>query len=118
MGDGDAGGDERLLCRAGELDDVPEGGDGERAADAGGAERGGDPLRDAADVDGLGHVAVLEVPPHRHLHRLALLLLLLLLLPPPLADVVGAASRSRSRAEVVAAVALDSAAVAAREAAE
>lgn len=39
VGDGDAGGDEVLLGRPGELDDVPEGGDRERAADAGGAER-------------------------------------------------------------------------------
>lgn len=109
VGDGDAGGDEVLLGRPGELDDVPEGGDGERAADAGGAERGGDARGDAAGVDAVGEVAVLEVPPHGHLHRLALLLLLLLLLvgsPPPHAACPGG-GRAEEAAAAGAAVAAD-----------
>jgi hypothetical protein len=76
VGDGDARGGERLLGGARELQHVPEGGDGERPADAGGAEGGGNARGDAVDVDAVGDVAVLEVPPHRHPHRSAALAVL------------------------------------------
>jgi hypothetical protein len=75
VGDGDARSGERLLRGPRELQHVTEGGDGERPADARGAEGSGHARGDAADVDAVGDVAVLEVPPHRHPHRPALLVL-------------------------------------------
>jgi hypothetical protein len=75
VGDGDPGGGERLLCRTRELEHVAEGGDGQGPADAGGAQGGRHSRRHAVDVDAVGDVAVLEVPPHRHPHRPALVVL-------------------------------------------
>lgn len=98
MGDGDPGGGERLLRGARELEHVAEGGDGEGPADAGGAQGGRHPRGDAADVDAVGDVAVLEVPPHRHPHRPALVVLRRR--PPPLAAAV--AARAAGRAEAAA----------------
>lgn len=86
MGDGDARSGEGLLRGPRELQHVPESGDGERPADARGAEGGGHARGEAADVDAVGDAAVLEVPPHRHPHRPALLVLRRLGRgPPPLA---------------------------------
>lgn len=86
MGDGDARSGEGLLRRPRELQHVPESGDGEWPADARGADGGGHARGEAADVDAVGDVAVLEVPPHRHPHRPALLFLRRLGRgPPPLA---------------------------------
>jgi len=85
VGDGDARSGERLLRGPRELQHVTEGGDGERPADARGAEGSGHARGDAADVDAVGDVAVLEVPPYRHPHLPALLLQRRGRGPPPLA---------------------------------
>lgn len=85
----DAGGGEGLLGGAGEHVDVAEGGDLDGPADAGGAQRRRDARGDAAWVGARRELAPLEVPPHRHFHRLALLRLLLEVPPPPLAAGAG-----------------------------
>lgn len=118
MGDGDPRGGELLLRGPRELQHVAEGGDGERPADARGAEGRGHARGDAADVDAVGDVAVLEVPPHRHRHRPGLLVLLRREErgPPPLAAV----AVDRGAEAAAAAVAADAVGVGVRrrEAAE
>jgi hypothetical protein len=98
VGDGNSSGGERLLRGARELEHVAEGGDGEGAADAGGAQGGREPRRDAADVDAVGDVAVLEVPPHRHPYRPALVVLRRG--SPPLAAAVATRDARRDEAAV------------------
>lgn len=72
----DPGGDEGLLRGPRELRNVPECRDRDRAPDAARSEGRGDPMSHAEHVHPGGDVAVLEVPPHRDLHALALLLVL------------------------------------------
>ena len=80
MRQGDAGVGERLLLGGWDAADVAEGGDLDGPADAGAPQRLRDARGEVARAGAAREAAHLEVPPHRHLHRLGLLPLVLLLL--------------------------------------
>lgn len=90
MRQGDAGVGKRLLLGGRDACDVAEGGDLDGPADAGAPQRLRDARGEVARVGAAREAAPLEVPPHRHLHRLGLLpvVLLLLLLLQLLVEVV------------------------------
>lgn len=67
--EGDAGAGEGVLYVVGDAVGVPVGGDGDGAGVAGGGEGGAHVLRDEVGVAVAGDMAVLDVPPHRGLHR-------------------------------------------------
>jgi len=67
--EGDAGAGEGVLDVVGDAVGVPVGGDGDGAGVAGGGEGGAHVLRDEVGVAVAGDLAVLDVPPHRGLHR-------------------------------------------------
>lgn len=72
MVEGDAGAGEGVLDVVGDAVGVPIGGDGDGAGVAGGGEGGAHVLRDEVGVAVAGDLAVLDVPPHRGLHRCVL----------------------------------------------
>lgn len=88
MRQGDAGVSERLLLGGRDAADVAEGGDLDGPADAGAPQRLRDARGEVARAGAAREAAPLEVPPHRHLHRLGLLPLVLLLLLQLLVEVV------------------------------
>lgn len=67
--EGDAGAREGVLDGVGDAVGVPVGGDGDGAGVAGGGEGGAHVLSDEVGVAVAGDLAVLDVPPHRGLHR-------------------------------------------------
>lgn len=69
MVEGDAGAGEGVLDGAGDAVGVSVGGDGDGAGVSGGGEGGAHVLGDEMGVAVAGDMAVLDVPPHRGLHR-------------------------------------------------
>jgi hypothetical protein len=67
--EGDAGAGEGVLDGVGDAVGVSVGGDGDGAGVAGGGEGGTHVLGDEVGIAAAGDLAVLDVPPHRGLHR-------------------------------------------------
>lgn len=64
----DSSGRKRLLVGSRKLQNVPKGGDGNGTFDSAGPDGSGNAVSNFEDIDTSRQIAVLEIPPHRHLH--------------------------------------------------